>query len=209
MEHNTSSAPGRSTQSTTPVPKEGEKTVHIIFVQEEVILNELHQTSLGNGPIPAATLSQVAKHIGQPAPTDIIVFAKRPWHFAGRAGHSKELRAHPQVHRDFPETVLVLGKNEQAVYWSERNFQVTDVQPSDDPSHRNDSFPEADSAAPRYPFEGQNPMVTQPPSQDDARQFFTARSGKPKPEAAGHMYKITFDIENQSIDPDVYCGSGN
>src|SRR5215207_9778019 len=113
MEQNTSSVPGRRTQAVGPAPKENEKSVHIIFVSEHEVPSELHQTSLGNVPMPAATLSQVAKHIGQPAPTDIVVFAKRPWHFAGRAGQPKELRAHPQVHRDFPETVLVLGKNEQ------------------------------------------------------------------------------------------------
>jgi hypothetical protein len=46
-------------------------------------------------------------------------------------------------------------------------------------------------------------------NEDDGRAFFTAQSGVPKPDAAKHMYKIKFDIESHSIDPDVYCGGGN
>jgi hypothetical protein len=205
MEHNTSSVPGRRTQTVGPAPKEGEKSVHIIFVPEQEVLNELHQTSLGNGPMPAATLAQVVKHIGHPAPTDIVVFAKRPWHFAGRPGQPKELHAHPQVHRDFPETVLVLGKNEQAVWWSEKAFTVTGVVPSGDQSHSHPGFEEATNTPPQWPFNGPDPLITrvEPHNNND---LFVARSGVPKADAAKHMYKVSFEIENRSIDPDVYCG---
>jgi hypothetical protein len=204
MEHNTSSVTGSRIQAIGPTPKEGEKTVHIIHVPVEQIENELHAHGLGHGPVEPATLAQVARHIGQPAPTDIIVFAKQPWHFAGRSGHPKELKSHPQVHRDFPETVLVLEKNEQAVWWSEKQFTVTHVAPSADPSHAHARFPEAANTPPPYPFNGPDPMITRVEPHNNS-DVFVARSGVPKADAAQHMYKISFTIDSDPIDPDVYC----
>jgi hypothetical protein len=181
--------------------------VHIIHVPVEQIEGELHVTGLGRGPVTAATLLQVAKHIGQPEPTDIVVFAKQPWHFAGHPGQPKALRSHPQVHHDFPETVLVLGKNDQAVWWSEKPFQVTKVVPSDHPPN-SDRFPESLSAAPRYPFNGPDPLITRTEPHGNG-DLFVSRSGVPKADAAQHMYKVSFMIDNDQIDPDAYCSGGN
>jgi len=36
-----------------------------------------------------------------------------------------------------------------------------------------------------------------------------ARSGVPKAEAAKHMYKVSFMVDNDPIDPDAYCSGGN
>ena len=38
--------------------------------------------------------------------------------------------------------------------------------------------------------------------------FWVARSGVPKVDAHKHLYKISFTIEGDAIDPDGYC-SGN
>jgi hypothetical protein len=190
-----------------PNLKDHEVGVQIIFVAVDQILNEMQLNTLGNGPIGTATLAQVAKHIGQPAPTDVVVFAKQPWHFAGRPGQSKELRRHPQVHQDFPETILVIRPKQEAVWWSEKEFQITTIKPSGDPAHPHPGFPEALSPPPQYPFTGTNPIATrlEPHSGTD---FWIARSGIPKTEAHEHMYKISFKIDGDAIDPDGYC-SGN
>jgi hypothetical protein len=207
MEEHTSSVSGSRSKTAGPPPKQGEKAVHIIHVPVEQIESELHVTGLARGPVTPATLSQVAKHIGQPEPTDIIVFAKQPWHFAGPNGQPKALRSHPQVHHDFPETVLVLGKNDQAVWWSEEPFQVTKVVPSDHPPN-SARFPEADNGAPLYPFNGPDPLVTRIEPHSNGN-LFVARSGVPKADAAKHMYKVSFMIDNEPIDPDAYCSGGN
>src|SRR5262245_40992377 len=54
------------------------------------------------------------RNVGTPRPTDILVFEKQPYHFAAGGLH-----AHPQVHIDFPDTILNLsiGQQEKVVYW--------------------------------------------------------------------------------------------
>jgi hypothetical protein len=162
-------------------------------------------SSLGNAPIGTATLAHVEKHIGTTAPTDVVVFAKRPWHFAGRPpAHPIQLRSHPQVHHDFPETILVLSvsKKQQAVWWCEKEFNITQVQPSHHPAQP--GFPEAITAPPAYPFPIPAPIVARL-EHHDSRDMFVARSGVPISAAKEHMFKISFTIENDTIDPDTYC----
>jgi hypothetical protein len=171
----------------------------------EVILNEMHLSNLGTAPIGTATLAHVEKHIGKVAATDVVVFAKRPWHFAGRLpAHPFQLRAHPQVHHDFPETILVLSisKKQQAVWWSETEFNITHVQPSGHPAHP--GFIEASTVPPAYPFPIPAPIVAQR-EHHNSRDIFVARSGVPITTAKEHMFKISFTIGNETIDPDTYC----
>src|SRR5437868_9325179 len=165
--------------------KANEKHVRIIFVSVETVLHDMHASSLGSGPVTAATLAHVAKHIGRAEPTDVVVFNKQPWHFAGH-GNDKQLRAHPQVHHDFPETILVLKPNEEAVWSSDRAFTITLVKPSGDPSHPHPGFPEGPPPFPDYPF-ANSPINTR----EESTGVFAARSGVPKPEARKHMYKIS------------------
>jgi hypothetical protein len=185
----------------TEKPKE--KHVRIIYVSVATVLGEMHRPALGDGPVGTATLAQVAKHIGAAAPTDIVVFAKQPWHYAGR-GSDTQLRAHPQVHHDFPETILVIKPDEEAVWTSDRSFQITGVRPSADPSHSSAAFPEATGTFPDWAFTN-DPISCR----EETPGRWVARSGVPKVGAHKHMYKIRFTIENDDIDPDVYCGGSN
>src|SRR4051812_24600783 len=97
----------RADQPTRDAGKPKQKHVRIIYVPVAAVAGGIQPGALGGGIVATATLAQVAKHIGTPEATDIIVFNKAPWHFAGH-GTDKQLRAHPQVHIDFPETVLVV-----------------------------------------------------------------------------------------------------
>jgi hypothetical protein len=177
-----------------------EKHVRIIYVSVETILAEMQKRELGE--VGTVTLAQVAKHIGAAAPTDIIVFNKQPWHFAGH-GTDKQLRAHPQVHHDFPETILVVNPGEEAVWSSDRFFEVTDAVPSG-ASHPHPGFVEGPIPADPYPFGGTKPIRAL-----DAGGTWRVHSGQPSAGAQRHMYKISFTIEHDTIDPDVYCGGGS
>ena len=201
----TSTGPGDPKRASGPKRDDRRKHVHIIHVPVEVVLTDMRANTLGNGPVGPATLTHVAKHIGAPEPTDIVVFNKQPWHFAG-PGSLKELRGHPQVHRDYPETILVVKPNEEAVWWSETRFQITTIRPSGDPAHAHPRFPEGPHPAPDYPFTGASPIVTERVA-DPGGDYWEARSGVPKPAAHQHMYKISFRIEGDDIDPDAYCSN--
>ena len=178
-----------------------ERAVHIIHVPVEIILGEMRLSALSEGPVGTVTLKQVEKHIGQPAARDIVVFNKQPWHFAGPSGQL-QLRSHPQVHIDFPDSVVVLsiGGNQKAVWWSETSFTITSVRPS--PHHPNPHFPEAATTPPQYPFT--DSLVTRVENHN-GRDLFVVRSSVPVPGAANHMYKIVFTIGGDPIDPDAYC----
>jgi hypothetical protein len=191
-----------------PESRDHEKHVHIIYVPDEVILAEMRVTAFGERQAGTITLAHVAKHIGQAAPTDIVVFNKEPYHFAGRPpGQPMQLRRHPQVHHDFPETILVIKPNEQAVWWSEKEFEVTDVEPSAHAAHPLADFPEGPNPPPRYPFTIPSPIHARLEHHAHG-EFWIVRSGVPKPEAHKHMFKISFTIGGHAIDPDGYC-SGN
>lgn len=176
--------------------KPKEKHIRIIYVPVEVVLADMQRDTLGTEPAGTVTLAHVAKHIGTPAPTDIVVFNKQPWHFAGH-GTDQRLREHPRVHRDFPETVTVLKPGEEAVWTSDRNFQIVDAQPA---GHAHPEFIEASGPFPRYPF-ANHPIVTR----EETHGRWVAHSGVAKTDAQQHMYKIIFSIETEDIDPDVYC----
>ena len=176
-----------------------QKLVRIIYVPVDVVVRDAgRRTVIGGEHADTATLADVAKHIGAPNPTDIIVFNKRPYHYAGH-GTDKRLRDHPQVHLDFPETVLVLRPGEEAVWMSDRYFEVTDARWSG--GHGHPGFAETGTPEP-YPFPGTRPIR----AVIDAGRW-VAHSGEPTPGARQHMYKIRFTIETDDIDPDVYCSN--
>ena len=182
--------------------RDTEWSVEIILVRDEVVLRELGKSSLDTGPVATVTLAQVAKHIGQPHPTDIVVFARRPWHFAGPPSQPAALHAHPQVHADFPETVLVLSQHDRAVWWSKDNFAITDIRPATH-GHSHPLFPEAATTPPQYPFAAA--PVTRVEQNLQGVDIFVARSTEPIAGTEKHMYKIEFAIGGNTIDPDMYC----
>jgi hypothetical protein len=193
--------PGSATLSTGPrlsPPDSGvtDRGVHIIFVSPDVSVGELD----GNHIAPAGQ-ELLRAHIGDPAPTDVIVYARRPWHFA-----RCKLQPHPEVHRLAPESFLDLHRAgpsgpERAVWWSEHDFTITTIEDEKDHRAREEgrSTTPAVDADP-YPFK-EKPITKQEEALDQ-RQIFVARSTVPI--AAGH-YKITFEIEGQSIDPNMRC----
>jgi hypothetical protein len=149
--------------------------------------------------------------VPESSPTDIVVYDGKPWHMAGLPGHQKERRAHPQVHIDFPGTVLVISIDppQQAVWWSEVAFTITSIKPSK-LDHKNRWYPEAATKAPDNPFApGGPPIPKTVPEKSVNRKvdLFVARSTPPIPDSNGHMYKIEFTMDNKSIDPDMYCGA--
>lgn len=173
----------------------GEMAVHIILLQTEC--------ASGGSSAERPTqdeLKEAGKEAGVPRPTDIVVFDHRPWHFAGN-----QLRSHPKVHDDFPETILQLSisKKQRAVWWSEKRFEITEIKPSADPAHPHHGFPEAATDPVRYPFA--DPHVTRIEQDVDGLDVFVVRSSVPVDGAKNHMYKISFTMGGDAIDPDMYC----
>lgn len=172
------------------------KHVRIIYVAVDLVVRDAaKRAAMGGEPADTATLADVAKHIGNAAPTDIVVFNRRPYHFAGPLNH-KELHPHPAVHLSHPETVLVLKPGEEAVWTSDRFFEVTKAVWSG--GHGHPGFPEIGTPD-TYPF------PNRPIRADVQAGQWVAKSGEPPAGARAHMYKISFTIENDDIDPDVYC----
>jgi hypothetical protein len=171
------------TLSAGPVLAAEERGVHIIFVPD----NAVPCGSPGNPT--ENELKEVAKFIGFPAPTDIIVFGGKPYHFA-----DGKLKKHPDVHATNPETVLRLDRrtHDRAVWWSETRFTITRIEQEQPP---NDRFaPSPFAAAP----------VT---SETDTIGLYVARSPLPTNNAYGQEYKITFEMEGRTIDPNMECGN--
>lgn len=160
-----------------------ERGVHIIFVPDDAVPCQSHAD-----PTPDE-LKQVASHIGPTQETDVIVFGGRPWHFAGNA-----LRKHPGVHHTFPNTVLKLRRStrDRAVWWSEKPFTITAIE-QEDPKDANRA---------RYPFS--QPPETRPQSTFGGT-IFVARSTVPVDAAYGQEYKISFQMEGRTIDPNMDC----
>ena len=165
-----------------------ERAVHIIFVPDGVA--GVSETS---DVLPTdAQLAEAAKfaHIGSPAPTDVIVFARRPWHYV-----DGKLRKHPEVHHDFPNTVLELdvARGEKALWWSERDFSITLIA-----GH--------DGAIAPDPFAV---PVTRPEAGVDhatPTTIHVARAPVPSASSRGHEYKITFTSDGVGpIDPNMRC----
>ena len=183
-----------------PKLEDSELGVHIIYVPDWC----------GGEHAGAAALSQIASQIGNPEPTDIVVYKGQPLHSAGLPGHKKEPREHPKVHIDFPATILVISIEppQSAVWWSEENFTITSIKPSGlTHQHKHSCYPEADTIAPTYPFADDPPAPPTRIETVNGRDLYVARSTVPVPASAGHMYKIEFSIAGKKIDPDMYCGA--
>jgi hypothetical protein len=179
-----------------PALDDAELGVHIIYVPE----------SCGGGLTGAAALSQVASYLGKPDPTDIVVYDGKPHHCAGQPGHKKLPREHPKVHDEFRETVLVISRTKlhKVVWWSETPFTEFTIAPSGrHPGHADNPFyPEADSTPPPSPF--RSPLEVRVES-CNGRDLYVVRSTVPDPLADRHMYKISFTMDGDRIDPDAYC----
>lgn len=163
--------------ATGPGLSANEKAVHFILVRD-------HDVPVVSPADPTdAELEKVAAHVIKvhgrpPAMTDVVAFGGKPYHYAGG-----KLRKHPQVHHEFPGTILVLyrGMGNSAVWWSEVGFEITTIAPL----HK---------AAP-YPFSV--PPVTRP----EAGGIWVARSTVPVPGADHNQYKVSYVTESRTIDP--------
>ena len=167
-----------------------ERAVHIIFVPDGVAgVSETSDT------LPTEEqLAEAGKfeHIGSPAPTDVVVFAKRPWHYV-----DGKLRKHPEVHHDFPNTVLEVdvARGEKVLWWSERGFTITNIASHDPQVIAPDPFAEMPVTRPEA-------GVDQPASMT----IHVARAPVPSAGSRGHEYKITFtNTEVGAIDPNMRC----
>ena len=189
-----------------PQLSDTEVGVHIIYVPLALILAELRLDAAGAAPVGTVALSQVARHIGNALPTDIVVFDNQPWHFAGLPGHPRSLQAHPMAHQKFHDTVLVLSRNaeQKAVWWSETPFEDMKIRPSKHRPSQSERavYPEAKTDPPESPFEKPLEVCVEPCSRGP---LYVVRSGIPVLAAERHMFKISFTIDGHTIDPDAYC----
>jgi hypothetical protein len=169
--------------------------VHIIFVPTDVA------GGLDGERITPAGQAALRPYIGNPAITDVIVYACRPWHFAGN-----ELQPHPEVHTRFPRTILEVHRDgpagpERAVWWSEHDFRITIIE--DEAVHESrEASKTTTPAVDAYPYPFEQKPMTRPEEALDHRQIFVARSTVP---VTAGRYKISFEIEGQSIDPNMHC----
>ena len=167
-----------------------ERAVHIIFVPDGVA--GVSETS---DVLPTdAQLAEAATfdHIGSPAPTDVIVFARRPWHYV-----DGKLRKHPEVHHDYPDTVLELdvARGEKVLWWSERGFTITNIAAHDPLVTAPPPFAEMPVTRPEPGVDHPTPTT-----------IHVARAPVPSASARGHEYKITFtNTEVGSVDPNMRC----
>ena len=177
--------------SAGPKPNQAEKHVHIIkLVPDAELAAEMPATPTDG------QLTEASRHVGRPAKTDIVVFDHQPWHVV----HG-ELRAHPQVHIDHPETILQISfsRKERAVWWSEQPFTITSVSRS---SHH-----PLVSGSPDHPFDGPPPPYAATAEADLAgRPMWAVRANPIVKESVGQMYKINFFM-GEDIDPDMSCGN--
>jgi hypothetical protein len=172
-------------------PAKAEKHVHIIkLVPDAALAAAMPKTPTDS------QLTEASRHVGKPAKTDIVVFDHQPWHVV-----NGELKAHPKVHVDYPETVLEIsfGRKERAVWWSEQPFTITSVR-------RSDHHP-AVHGSPVHPFDGPPPPYDARPEMDLAGQpIWAVRANPIVKESIGQMYKINFFM-GENIDPDMSCGN--
>ncbi|MBI3493042.1 MAG: hypothetical protein HY047_14870 [Acidobacteria bacterium] len=165
-----------------------EKGVHIIRIPRTLGTGE----PTGSHPTPAARQA-AEKLLAQvkPGPTDIVVWARQPWHVV-----NGDLKDHPQVHADFPQTILTLSvkEKEKAVWWSEAFFEIVGI----DYSHHAKRI----SGAPKNPFTSD--FVTQL-EVSGGEEFYVVRSTSPVDTAVGQQYKISFKMGVDAIDPDMSC----
>ena len=173
--------------STGPKLIHPEQGVHIIKLVPDAAL----AAAMSKTPTDAQ-LTEASQHVGKPAKTDIIVFDHQPWHVV-----NGQLKAHPRVHVDYPETILKIsfGAKERAVWWSEQPFTITAVNRSAAPTVH---------GSPDHPFDGPPPPYVGLPETDLAGHttIWAVRAKPIVKEAVGQRYKITFFMD-ESIDPDM------
>ena len=161
-----------------------ERAVHVIFYPEgEWPGSDVMPTS-GEREI-------VAGQVGDVQPTDVIIYRRRPWHKVDGA-----LREHPQVHHDYPHTVLTLRvEMDRAVWWSEHVFAITQIVPHEHAAGATDG-PE--------PFAR---PATRAEIDIDGRgdAIYVARSVVPRAAARNHEYKINLTRQGIVIDPNMRC----
>jgi hypothetical protein len=166
-----------------------EKGVHIIKLVPTAALAEVM-----NATPTDAQLTEACLHVGKPAPTDIVVFDHQPWHVV-----NGQLKAHPQVHIDHPETILTISfsARERPVWWSEEPFTIKGIQRS----HHGTSV----AGSPDYPFDaGVMPLAAQAERDLHGRPVFVARATTILKASVGQTYKINFSM-GEDIDPDMSC----
>lgn len=137
--------------------------------------------------------TDVVGKIPKTKPRDIVVIATKPYHLV-----RKELREHPNVHHEFPDTILQLSIEEEnrAVWWSTTRFDITDINYS--------AHTPRQPGAPRSPFK--DLPVTKEEQDGDGQIVYVARSTAPVQESEGQQYKITLSVNGKDVDPDMYCG---
>ena len=172
-------------------PKGVRSGVHIILVEADP-----STCANPDGTTNDAKRAEAGKLVTWAKPTDVVVFHRKPWHYV-----SGQLRAHPQVHIDYPETILQLSisAGDRAVWFSELRFDITTIELSD---HHGSGHAPDPSAAP-YPF-SVAPITVQE-TDEGLHAIWVARSTVPVPKSANHMYKISFTIQGMLIDPDMSC----
>jgi hypothetical protein len=166
------------------VDTEVEKGVHILFYP-----TDLPPDPDPNIPVSPSDLAVVSANIGTVQRTDVVIFRGKPWHQV-----NGELKKHPEVHLDFPDTILsVRAGVEKAVWWSEQPFSITDIV-----DHA------AGTATAPSPF-------TKPPTRTEididgrATPIYVARSRVPLVAARDHEFKIWLTRNGISIDPNMKC----
>lgn len=173
-----------------PMPT-ADKFVHLIFVRTDV--TDVKKAFDKDDELTDAAHKDVMKEarkslplLSNPAMTDVVVFAGRPWHFA-----KSKLHKHPHVHGAFKGTVLVVSrqKAERAVWWSETDFHVTGV-----------ANQRADGVQDPFPL----PETTQE-TDGSGQTIYVARATVHRPDVDRNRFKITFTMNAEKIDPDMDC----
>lgn len=184
----------RASATTGPAAEANVKSVHIVLLDAASVLDEV------SGGLADAN---------RPAPTDIFVSAGQPFHFAGEPGR---LIAHPDAHHDFKETILYLRvQRDSVLWWSEKEFHIdNDIRLADDHAHPALLAAEREPPAANPPKSPFSASISSRAIKDSSGKvlFWEARSTAPAADAHGHQYKISFTIEGQTIDPDMFCGGG-
>ena len=168
-----------------------EKAVHIIFIPPEV------EADPGPNVLPTQQeLDAAALTVPDAKETDVIVFKGKPWHMVNR-----KLEKHPEVHAAHQGTVLELVvERQKAVWWSEHAFTIKNIV-----LHKAGSTEPAAPPPPSKPF-----PEPETGEEDDAgglapNRIHVARSIPPRWEAKSHEYKVTFERNDRTVDPNMRC----
>ena len=175
-----------------------ERDVQIIKVASDGALGRMMADHAPQDQI----LKEVAKHVGRPKKTDIVVFDHKPWHMV-----NGRLLPHQQAHLEDRDTILKISfsQQERACWWSEQAFRITRIEPShhSTPVQTTSVSGAPHSPAADYPFAtGQPPLPGQPEGDRDGQPIFVVRCPPIVAGAVGHTYKINFFM-GEDIDPDM------